>query len=314
VRIGAEVRGQRLEFDGGERSLLGKDRDRAAIHVELTVADDHKVLGRVLRRPFAHRHNPLADHAQGLARLLELPAGDGQDAVGDLGHSLYYHGEVTDLILLRFPATLELTLAAMTAAILLAFPLGILAAWKSHTWMDRLALLFSLFGLAMPNFWLGPLLIIVFSIDLGLLPVSGSGSLTHLVLPALTLGTAMAALLTRMIRSSLLEVIHEDYIQAARAKGLSERKVWLKHALRNSLLPVITILGLQFGALLAGSVITETIFAWPGIGRLTIEAIQTRDYLLVQGCVLAIAVSYLVINLFTDVLYRLIDPRISYGK
>ena len=235
-------------------------------------------------------------------------------AVGDLGHSLYYHGEVTDLILLRFPATLELTLAAMTAAILLAFPLGILAAWKSHTWMDRLALLFSLFGLAMPNFWLGPLLIIVFSIDLGLLPVSGSGSLTHLVLPALTLGTAMAALLTRMIRSSLLEVIHEDYIQAARAKGLSERKVWLKHALRNSLLPVITILGLQFGALLAGSVITETIFAWPGIGRLTIEAIQTRDYLLVQGCVLAIAVSYLVINLFTDVLYRLIDPRISYGK
>ena len=235
-------------------------------------------------------------------------------AVGDLGRSLYYHGEVTDLILLRFPATLELTLAAMTAAILLAFPLGILAAWKSHTWMDRLALLFSLFGLAMPNFWLGPLLIIVFSIDLGLLPVSGSGSLTHLVLPALTLGTAMAALLTRMIRSSLLEVIHEDYIQAARAKGLSERKVWLKHALRNSLLPVITILGLQFGALLAGSVITETIFAWPGIGRLTIEAIQTRDYLLVQGCVLAIAVSYLVINLFTDVLYRLIDPRISYGK
>ncbi|MBI3001036.1 MAG: ABC transporter permease [Deltaproteobacteria bacterium] len=235
-------------------------------------------------------------------------------AVGDLGHSLYYHGEVTDLILLRFPATLELTLAAMTAAILLAFPLGILAAWKSHTWMDRLALLFSLFGLAMPNFWLGPLLIIVFSIDLGLLPVSGSGSLTHLVLPALTLGTAMAALLTRMIRSSLLEVIHEDYIQAARAKGLSERKVWLKHALRNSLLPVITILGLQFGALLAGSVITETIFAWPGIGRLTIEAIQTRDYLLVQGCVLAIAVSYLVINLFTDVLYRLVDPRISYGK
>ena len=235
-------------------------------------------------------------------------------AVGDLGRSLYYHGEVTDLILLRFPATLELTLAAMTVAILLAFPLGILAAWKSHTWMDRLALLFSLFGLAMPNFWLGPLLIIVFSIDLGLLPVSGSGSLTHLVLPALTLGTAMAALLTRMIRSSLLEVIHEDYIQAARAKGLSERKVWLKHALRNSLLPVITILGLQFGALLAGSVITETIFAWPGIGRLTIEAIQTRDYLLVQGCVLAIAVSYLVINLFTDVLYRLIDPRISYGK
>ena len=235
-------------------------------------------------------------------------------AVGDLGHSLYYQGQVTDLILTRFPATLELTLAAMTVAILLAFPLGILAAWKSHTWMDRLALLFSLFGLAMPNFWLGPLLIIVFSIDLGLLPVSGRGSLAHLILPALTLGTAMAALLTRMIRSGLLAVIHEDYIQAARAKGLSERRVWLKHALRDSLIPVITILGLQFGALLAGSVITETIFTWPGIGRLTIEAIQTRDYTLVQGCVLVIAVSYLVINLLTDLLYRLVDPRISYGK
>lgn len=235
-------------------------------------------------------------------------------AAGNLGHSLYYQGQVRDLILTRFPATLELTLAAMTVAILLALPLGILAAWKSHTWMDRLALLFSLFGLAMPNFWLGPLLIIVFSIDLGLLPVSGRGGLTHLILPALTLGTAMAALLTRMIRSGLLAAIHEDYIQAARAKGLSERRIWLKHALRNSLIPVITILGLQFGALLAGSVITETIFTWPGIGRLTIEAIQTRDYTLVQGCVLVIAVSYLVINLFTDLLYRLVDPRISYGK
>lgn len=235
-------------------------------------------------------------------------------AVGDLGRSLYHQEKVMDLVLARFPATLELTLAAMAVATFCAFPLGVLAAWKRRTWVDRCALLLSLFGLAMPNFWLGPLLIIAFSIQLGLLPVSGRGGLSHLILPSLTLGTAMAALLTRMIRSSLLEVIHEDYIQSARAKGLSEITVWLKHALRNSLLPVITILGLQFGSLLAGSVITETIFTWPGIGRLTIQAIQTRDYPLLQGCVLVIAVCYLVVNLFTDILYRVIDPRISYGK
>lgn len=235
-------------------------------------------------------------------------------AVGDLGRSLYHQEKVMDLVLARFPATLELTLAAMAVATLCAFPLGVLAAWKRRTWVDRCALLLSLFGLAMPNFWLGPLLIIAFSIQLGLLPVSGRGGLSHLILPSLTLGTAMAALLTRMIRSSLLEVIHEDYIQSARAKGLSEITVWLKHALRNSLLPVTTILGLQFGSLLAGSVITETIFTWPGIGRLTIQAIQTRDYPLLQGCVLVIAVCYLVVNLFTDILYRVIDPRISYGK
>lgn len=235
-------------------------------------------------------------------------------AVGDLGRSLYHQEKVMDLVLARFPATLELTLAAMAVATLCALPLGVLAAWKRRTWVDRCALLLSLFGLAMPNFWLGPLLIIAFSIQLGLLPVSGRGGLSHLILPSLTLGTAMAALLTRMIRSSLLEVIHEDYIQSARAKGLSEITVWLKHALRNSLLPVITILGLQFGSLLAGSVITETIFTWPGIGRLTIQAIQTRDYPLLQGCVLVIAICYLVVNLFTDILYRVIDPRISYGK
>lgn len=234
--------------------------------------------------------------------------------LGDLGRSLYHEGKVSELVFARFPATLELTVAAMAIAILLALPLGIIAALKRHTWIDRLTLLFSLFGLAMPNFWLGPLLIIVFSIEFGLLPVSGRGGLSHLILPSLTLGTAMAALLTRMIRSSLLEVIHEDYIQTARAKGLTEKTVWLKHALRNSLLSVITILGLQFGALLAGSVITETIFTWPGIGRLTIQAIQTRDYPLVQGCVLVIAVSYLIVNLVTDILYRLVDPRISYGK
>jgi peptide/nickel transport system permease protein len=235
-------------------------------------------------------------------------------ATGDLGRSLYHQGDVVGLIRARFPATLELTIAAMAVAVLMAFPLGVLAAWKRHSWIDQSALLFSLFGLAMPNFWLGPVLIIIFSIEWGLLPVSGRGGFSHLILPSLTLGTAMAALLTRMIRSTLLEVIHEDYIQAARAKGLSEITIWLKHALKNSLLPVLTILGLQFGGLLAGSVVTETIFTWPGVGRLTIQAIQSRDYPLVQGCVLVIAVSYLVVNLLTDILYHAIDPRISYGR
>ena len=233
---------------------------------------------------------------------------------GDLGSSLYEQGRVTDLILLRVPATFELTLAAMTAAVLIAFPLGIIAAAKKGSWIDHFSLLFSLAGLAVPNFWLGPILMIVFSIELGLLPVSGRGGLSHLVLPALTLGTAMAAILTRMVRSNLIGAIHEDYIRTARAKGLRERTVWLKHALRNSLLSVITIMGLQFGALLAGAVITETIFAWPGIGRLTIQAIQTRDYPLAQGCILVISACYLFVNLFTDLLYSLLDPRISYGK
>ena len=235
-------------------------------------------------------------------------------AVGDLGRSLYEQATVAELILSRLPATLELALAAMGVALLLAFPLGIIGAAKRDSWADRFSLLFSLLGLAMPNFWLGPLLMIVFSIELGWLPVSGRGGLSHLVLPSLTLGMAMAAILTRMIRSGLLETIHEDYIRTARAKGLSERRVWLKHALRNSLLSVVTIMGLQIGSLLAGSIITESIFSWPGIGRLTLQAIQTRDYPLVQGCILVIATSYLGVNLAADILYRLVDPRIAYDK
>jgi peptide/nickel transport system permease protein len=233
-------------------------------------------------------------------------------ATGDLGHSLSQQGRVMDLILKRLPATLELTLAAMVIALMIALPLGIIAAVKRRTWMDHTSLLFSLLGLSMPNFWLGPLLIIVFSIELGWFPVTGRGGLGHLVLPSITLGTAMAAVLTRITRSSLLEVVQEDYIKTARGKGLSEWSVWLKHALRNSLLSVITIVGLQFGSLLAGAIITETIFSWPGLGRLTIHAIQTRDYPLAQGCILLISASYLVVNLATDLLYKFADPRITY--
>ncbi|MGH7825901.1 MAG: nickel ABC transporter permease [Candidatus Binatia bacterium] len=235
-------------------------------------------------------------------------------ARGDLGRSLYENQSISDLIFARVPATIELTLCAMSMAVFIAFPLAILAAVNRGSWLDRAALLFSLLGLSTPNFWLGPVLMIVFSIHLGWLPVSGRGDLTHLFLPSLTLGFAMAAILTRILRSSLLQVIHEDYVQAARAKGLSEKRLWLKHVLRNALISVITIMGLQFGGLLAGSIITETVFAWPGIGRLMVQAIQTRDYPLVQGCVLMISTAYLVVNFLTDIFYRLVDPRISYGK
>jgi peptide/nickel transport system permease protein len=202
----------------------------------------------------------------------------------------------------------------MTVALALSFILALLAAMYKGSWIDRIALFFSLLGLSMPNFWLGPLLMIVFSILLGWLPVSGRGGLDHLILPSLTLGLAMAAILTRILRVNLLRAVQEDYVRTARAKGLSESQVWLKHTLRNALLSVITIVSLQFGSLLAGAIITETIFSWPGVGRLTVQAIQTRDYPLVQGCVLVIAVSYLLVNFLTDIFYHLIDPRIVYGK
>jgi peptide/nickel transport system permease protein len=235
-------------------------------------------------------------------------------AAGDLGRSLSQGEAVLDLILSRLPATLELSLAAMALGLLVAIPLGIMAAVKHRSWIDQTSLLISLLGLSMPNFWLGPLLIILFSIELGWLPVSGRGGPQHLVLPALTLGLSLSAILTRMLRSSLLEVIHEEFIRTARAKGLSEPRVWLKHALRNALNSCITIVGLQCGSLLAGAIITETIFSWPGIGRLTLQAIQMRDYPLAQGCILVISVGYLVVNFLTDLLYRVADPRITYAR
>ncbi|MCZ6700536.1 MAG: nickel ABC transporter permease [bacterium] len=231
---------------------------------------------------------------------------------GDLGHSLHTKQPVLTSIASRLPATIELAAAAMAVALLLAIPLGLLAAYKKDSLVDQGSMLFALLGISMPNFWLGPLLIIVFSLKLGWFPVSGRGSLAHVVLPAITLGTAMAAILTRMTRASMLDVIQSDYITTARAKGVRESLVVLKHAFRNALIPVVTIVGLQIGGLLAGSIITETIFAWPGIGRLTIQAINARDYPLVQGCVLIIALGYVLVNFATDLLYGLIDPRIRY--
>ena len=228
----------------------------------------------------------------------------------DLGHSLYSQRSVSELIVERLPASIELALLSLLIAIMLALPLGLVAATQRGSFWDWLVSGFSLFGIAIPNFVFGPLLILLFSISLGWFPVSGREQSLSIVLPALTLGTAMAAILSRMLRSALLEVLGEDYIRSARARGLSPLRVLFRHALSNAMLPLITLLGLQLGGLLAGAVITETVFDWPGIGRLTIEAIQRRDYPLLQGCVLFISVVYVLINLLTDMMYRFIDPRI----
>ena len=222
---------------------------------------------------------------------------------GDLGSSFRNQQPVLTSIVGRYPATIELAIAAATISILLAIPFGVIAAIRKGKAPDKAVGLISLLGVSLPNFVLGPLLILLFSITLGWLPVSGRGSFRNLVLPAVT---------TRMVRGSMLEEIHQDYVRTAKAKGLSERVVVFRHALRNGLIPVITILGLQMGVLLAGAIITESIFSWPGLGLLTIQAINARDYPLVQGCILTIAVTYILINLVTDLLYSVVDPRIRY--
>lgn len=229
---------------------------------------------------------------------------------GDLGDSYFYRRPVVRVIAERIPATVELALAAFLVAGLIAIPLGIISALREGTILDNAAVFFSLLGVSMPNFWLGPLLIILFSLHLGWFPVSGRGGVGSLVLPAITLGTALAAILSRMTRASLLERLGEDYLTVARAKGLPEWKVIFKHALRNAMIPIITVMGLQFGALLSGAIITENVFSWPGIGTLLINAIQARDYPLVQGCVLFISLSYVLVNLLTDLIYGWVDPRI----
>ena len=205
-------------------------------------------------------------------------------------------------------------LVALGFAILLALPLGVMAALRRDGPWDSGAMGFSLLGVSIPNFWMGPMLILVFSLWLGWTPVSGRSGFASLILPAITLGTAMSAILARMVRSSLLEVLGEDFVRTARAKGLPESVVVWRHALRNAWLPVITLLGLQLGALLGGAVITETVFAWPGIGSLVVEAIQRRDYPVVQGCVLLISLAYVAVNTLTDLVYAWIDPRIRLGE
>lgn len=228
----------------------------------------------------------------------------------NLGTSFRYQEPVLRTLLRRYPATMELSLASLLLALLFSIPAGVHAAVKSNTGQDRWISFFSLLGLSLPNFALGPLLILLFSIQLMWFPVSGIGGLRHLVLPAVTLGLGLAAVTTRMVRSAMLEELSQDYLRTALSKGLPRRTVLYKHALKNSLIPIITVVGLQFGNLLAGTFVTESIFSWPGIGRLTLQAIQFRDYPLIQGCILAIALTYIGVNFLTDLAYLLVDPRI----
>jgi peptide/nickel transport system permease protein len=227
----------------------------------------------------------------------------------DLGQSVRLNRPVTQLILQRYPYTAALAVAAILLAVVFSLPAGVASARHRGKWQDHVLGVVSLLGVSFPPFALAPIVIWVFAIYLGWLPVSGAEGPEYIILPALTMGAALSAILTRMIRTSLLEELGQDYIRTARAKGLSERAVLYRHALRNALVPLLTILGLQFGVLLAGAIVTETIFAWPGVGRLTITAISNRDYALAQGCILAAGVTYVLVNLLTDVLYVLVNPR-----
>lgn len=251
-------------------------------------------------------------HALGLDKPLLVQYGHylSRIAHGDLGQSFKFQASVRGVIFERYPATMQLAFLALLVCAAIAIPAGVISAHRRGSTTDRTVSLFTLFGLAVPNFALGPLLITLFSIELGWLPVSGRGGPLNYILPAATLGAALAAILTRMVRGAMLEELSSDYVRTARAKGLSTSAFLVRHALRNALIPIITILGLQFGTLLAGTIVTETIFSWPGIGRLTVQAISSRDYPLLQGCILVIALSYVLVNLLTDVLYAFIDPRV----
>lgn len=273
--------------------------------VEIMLGESASAADREALRISLGLHQPVAvqylGYLEGLSRL-------------DLGISVHTRQPVSEMLLARLPATAQLAAATLLVTLVLALPLGIIAAVRRNTLWDSAAMSVSMLGVSIPNFWLGPLLILVFSLWLGWFPVSGYENPGSIVLPALTLGTGLVAVLSRMVRSSMLEVLGEDYMRTATAKGLSPRRVVLHHGLRNALLPVLTMLGLQLGALLAGAVITETVFSWPGIGLLTIEAIQTRDYPVVQACVLLISLIYVVVNLVTDLAYAAVDPRIRLGE
>lgn len=272
--------------------------------VEVMLGESASVSDRAALRTSLGLDRPLSsqyvDYLGGLLRL-------------DLGDSIHQRVPVTTLLAERLPATAELAAITLLLTLCLALPLGVVAAVRRGTWWDTGATGISLLGVSIPNFWLGPLLIMVFSLWLGWLPVSGRDAPASVILPALTLATGLVAVLSRMVRSAMLETLQEDYLRTARAKGLPGMRVIVRHALRNALLPVITLLGLQLGSLLAGAVITETVFSWPGIGLLTIESIQSRDYPVVQACVLLVSLVYIVVNLLTDLLYAWVDPRIRLG-
>lgn len=232
----------------------------------------------------------------------------------DFGKSLIDSDDILEEILLRLPATAELALASLFLSLLISIPAGVLSSLKQNTLLDNTCVFISLLGVSIPNFWLGLILIWIFALILGLLPSYGYGDLKHLILPTLTLGTSMAAVTTRLTRASMLEVLNKEYIVAAKAKGLDEKTILLKHALKNALLPVLTFAGMQLGYLLGGAVIVETIFAWPGLGQLLVDSIFARDFAMVQGCVLFIAVLVSLSNLTVDILYAVLDPRIRYEK
>lgn len=231
---------------------------------------------------------------------------------GDLGNSLFFQQPALKVLLERMPATLQLSAVALLFSLSVAVPIGILSALKRDTFWDYLGTGLAMLGQAIPPYWLGIMLILLFSVNLGWLPTSGRGTLGHVVLPAITLGSVLMALVTRLVRSGMLDVLGEDYVRTARAKGLPERWVIIRHALRNILIPLVTVVGLQLGALFGGAVITESIFAWPGVGRLALQAINARDYPLVQAAVLVISVVYVFLNLAVDLLYVYLDPRIRY--
>ena len=231
---------------------------------------------------------------------------------GDLGRSVFTNRQVVGELLPRFLASAELALLSMTIATLIGVVLGVIAASNRNSWIDRATMLLSLVGISTPVFWLGYLLILMFAVNLGWLPASGRGTLTQLVLPSVTLGLAAAANIARITRSSMLEVLSDDYIRTARGKGVRERTILRRHALQNALIPVVTVMGLQFGALLGGAVLTETVFAWPGAGKLMVDAILARDYPIVQGAVLVFAVAFTVVNILIDLTYAYLDPRIRY--
>jgi ABC-type dipeptide/oligopeptide/nickel transport system permease component len=253
-------------------------------------------------------------HLLGLDRPLPVQYWDWITDVlqGDLGESIMTGHSVLDLILSNFPSTVQLTVAGMSLAVILGLSLGIVAAVKHNSWLDNLMMVISVSGVAMPSFWLGLVLIYIFSVQLRWLPITGGSTIKRLILPAVALGFQASAVIARLVRSNLLEALQEDYVRTARSKGLSDRIVILRHAMRNSLIPVVTIIGLQFGWLLGGATIIEFVFARRGIGQLTVEALRARDFPLAQGCVLFTAMIYILVNLGTDILYGFIDPRIGY--
>lgn len=230
---------------------------------------------------------------------------------GDFGRSYSTKKPVFDEVFSRFPATLKLTITGLIVAVAIGIPVGIISATKQYSAVDSISMVLALLGVSMPNFWLGLMLILLFSVKMGLLPSGGDMGFKSLILPAITLGTGVAAIITRMTRSSMLEVIRQDYIRTARAKGVMEKKVINKHALKNALIPVVTVIGLQFGYLLGGAVLTETVFSWPGVGRLMVEAIKQKDTPMVLASVIFMSVVFSIVNLLVDILYAFLDPRIK---